>query len=112
MKRQSKYIITNKNVTSLQYVSPINDSDDESEEMEEGESEEAAAALEREGPAVTECEKDIEEMERVPETEEMEILEEQDDVLAEESMGGRGESSAAAEREHCSSERRGHRRWG
>ena len=67
--------------------------------MEEGESEEAAAAFEREGPAVTESERDIEGMEIVPETEEMEILEEQDDVLAEESMGGRGESSAAAERE-------------
>ena len=47
--------------------------------MEEGESEEAATAFER----------DIEGMEIVPETEEMEIVEEQDDVLAEESMGGR-----------------------
>ena len=92
MKRQSKYIITNKiNGTSLQYVSPINDCDDESEEMEEGESEEAAAAaFEREGTAVTESERDIEGMEIVPETEEMEIVE-QDDVLAEESMGGRRE---------------------
>ena len=66
--------------------------------MEEGESEEAAAAFEREGTAVTESERDIEGMEIVPETEEMEIVE-QDDVLAEESMGGRGESNAAAERE-------------
>ena len=40
MKRQSKYIITNKMVLHYNYVSPINDWDDESEEMEEGESEE------------------------------------------------------------------------
>ena len=38
-------------------------------------------------------------MEIVPETEEMEIVEEQDDILVEESMGGRGESTAVAERE-------------